>query len=366
MTPFNCVVNPDRDVVFFTHGLTGHRLNYLRIFAAEARNQERLMHLVMEPNIVDENQLSAIYREFIGYLCVHTIQTGSVGVAKEILDLRAQHPNILISTWEAEEWFKLILRLKRKIRVLFLRPYIQVFSIFGMIRYLYKILMIGIFSSFRRSKIGLLAIPLDKPLLFRSKWVDDISSKRKRLDESGDTLFAELMAEVGLAQNVDLVLVPGFITKRKNPELIIEAFKVLQERNLNRCALLFSGLVDQEYKTFFYHNTTESVFCLDRYLLEKEYSCLLEKSKVVILSYNIRASSGVLVDCIELARKVIFTGDKRWQNLYAEASNFVIKGSKDPLILANQIFNCLSDSNLEDARIEWRENREDILQFFFN
>ena len=366
MTSFHCILNPDKDIIFFTHGLTGHRVNWLRIFVDEARNQERLMHLVVEDNTVDEGQLKKIRQDFMGSLCLHIMQTGSVGVSTEILELRAQHPNILISTWEAEEWLKLILRLKRKIRVLFMRPYIQVFTFSGIVNYLYKVMMIGIFSTFSGSKIGLLAIPLDKPALFRSKWIDELSSKRQRLDESGDKLFADLMAEVGLSQNVDLVLVPGFITKRKNPELITQAFRVLQERNLNRCALLFSGQVDQEYKTFFYHNKSDSVFCLDRYLSEKEYSCLLLKSKVVILAYNNRASSGVMVDCIELARKVIFTGDRRWQNLYAAAPNFLIKGSRDPFILANQIFNSLTDPDTGEAQIEWRENRKDILQFFFD
>lgn len=366
MTPFDCILNPDRDIIFFTHGLTGHRVNMLRNFLVEARNQERLIHLVMEANTVDENELIYICQEFIGNLCLHRMQTGSGGVATEILDLRAQHPNVLISTWEAEEWFKLILRLKRKNKILFMRPYIQVFSFSGIIRYLYKIIMIVVFSTFSRSKIGLLAIPLDRPALFRSKWIDELSSKRKRLDESWDTVFTDLMAEIGLPQNIDLVLVPGFITKRKNPELITEAFRVLQERNSNRCALLFSGQVDQEYKTFFHQNKSDYVFCLDRYLSEKEYSCLLSKSKVVILAYNNRASSGVMVDCIELAKKVIFTGDGRWQNLYAAAPNFLIKGSKDPFILASQIFNSLTDPNPEKAQIEWRENREDILQFFFD
>ena len=366
MTRFNCILNPERDVILFSHGLSGHRLNWLRIFVVKAKEQERLLHLVMEANTANESQAKNLSQEFTDNLCLHVTQTGSGGVAAEILDLRAEYANVLISTWEAEEWFNLILKLKRRIRVLFMRPYTQVFSFSGILNYVYKLVMIAIFSTFSRSKVGLLAIPLDRPTLFRSRWIDDLSSKRKRLEENGDTLFCNLMAEVGLPQNVDLVLVPGFIKKRKNPELITKAFMVLQERYPNRCALLFSGQVDEECKAFCLNNKSDNVFCIDRYLSEEEYSCLLSKSKAVILAYNNRASSGVMVDCIELARKVIFMGDRRWYNLYAAAPNFLIKGSRDPHTLANQIFNTLMDLNPREAQIAWRENRDDILQFFFD
>ena len=60
MTPFDCILNPDRDIIFFTHGLTGHRVNWLRIFVVEARNQERL--IVFKTDIMAK-QILGIYKE---------------------------------------------------------------------------------------------------------------------------------------------------------------------------------------------------------------------------------------------------------------------------------------------------------------
>ena len=362
----NCTLNEVQDIVFFSHGITGHRANWLRIFAAEAESQQRIIHFVMEASSSGEKILDSIREDFKVSLCVHISQTGSKGVAQEVLGMRAKYPHLLISTTEGEEWFKLIWNLKRRVRVLYMRPYIQEISFVGARNYLFKFLMIGLITRFKSSKVGLLSIPGDRPILFRSNWVDELSSNRGIPDGGNLLMYEELIAEVDLPRDVELVLVPGFITKRKNPELIIEAFRIFQEKyRRDGCALLFSGQVDENYKDFFHKNQSKSIVCIDRYLTENEYSCLLHKSKLVILAYNNRASSGVIVDCMELSRRVIFTGDRRWRNLYDHSRFFLIQGSKKPSTLAAQILMGLGNSENLREKVEWREDREDVLQFFF-
>ena len=363
----HCSLNPNKDIVMFSHGLTGHRSNWLRVFMAEAKRQKRKIHYVMGTNLAGEKILHSMQHKNEDVLCLHISLAGSKGVGQEVLELRARYPQVLISTGEGEEWLRLIWRLRRKVRVLFMRPYLQGFSFKSLRNYVVKFFVIGFISCFQSSKIGLLAIPRDNPTLFRSKWIDEMSSIREIPNEKRLFIYENLLDEVGLPADAEMVLVPGFITQRKNPELLINAFTIFQKSySRDRCVLLFSGKVDENVKELINRYQSESIFCLDRYLTEEEYSCLLSNCKLVILAYSNRASSGVLVDCLDLARKVIFTGDRRWQNLFNSVPNLLIKGRKKPSELAEQIWIGLTSAQKIHDRVLWRSDREDILQFFFN
>jgi glycosyltransferase involved in cell wall biosynthesis len=245
-----------------------------------------------------------------------------------------------------------------------MRPYLQELTFSGVRNYLIKFLVASFLMMMKHSKVGFLAIPGDRPRLYRKNWVDELGSKRSISEDQAWRTLSSIEDEIALSENDGIVLVPGFISKRKNPELILEAFDIFSKNHKQKkYALVFAGKIDQECKEIFRRPKYQFAHCLDRYLTENEYSALLKSSKLVVLVYDNRASSGVIVDCIEVSTKVILSGADRWKNLFQIYPESIFRGRKSSLSLAEQFAEVLLKPKVKSQSFIWRENRADVLQF---
>jgi hypothetical protein len=367
MTKSVCRIDDSKDLLLVSHGLTGHRINWLRLFLERAKIQKRVIHLLVERENSQEYLLAHIRLQFENNLCIHLFDGLQDEIYAEVLKLRSLYPEILVVISEAEEWYSLILKLRHNIRVLFMRPYLQEYSWSGLRNYLVKFLVASYLFTVRDSRIGLLAIPGDRPRIFPTKWVDELGSRRNISNHQASIVLSEIKNEISLPDNVGIVLVPGFITKRKNPEMILEAFDNFIGMNVSGdFALVFAGKIDDECKAIFEKSEYQFAYFLDRYLTEQEYSGLLKESSVVVLVYDNRASSGVVVDCIEISTRVILTGDGRWKNLFGLYPKSIVKGSKNPSRLAQQLNAILVSPEGVVNGANWRGNRADVLEFLLD
>ena len=363
----NCRLVKEGDLLLFSHGLTGHRDSWLRIFARDALIKGRTIHFVVGVDHSNMQFLEILVQEFGQTLCLHSIHNGSHGIEAEILCLRSEFPGLTIATWEGEEWLKLLLKLRINLRILFMRPYIQNLNPKGAANFFIKYVFIFTFRHFSGNQIGLLAIPGDTPKILRNSWVDDVQSDYDDYKFQLSSYRERLRDEIGISSQAKIILVPGFITKRKNPQLAIEAFGVwMEKRPKNKYVLVFGGKLDKESERLVAKLQGKGIYALNRYLSKAEYFALLEEANLVLLLYSNRASSGVVIDAITVSTPVLLIGDKRWQNLFERFPELVARASRTPKALSNEIQVILSKHNQSKQKRQWREDRKDVIEFFNN
>ena len=363
----DCIINSRSDLVYFSHGITGHRDSWMHIFLEFAVAKGKRIHLVIGFNDLNKEALYSLQCEFPQALCLHSVENGRKGIASEILQIRSRFPKILVVTGDGEDWLRLIFRLRTHLRVLLMRPYLQKNSPKAIVSYLLKLLYISVIARFPETKVALLAIPMDKPRIFRSYWVDDVPSDYLKFQTDSKISITRLRAEVGIPEGSKIILVPGFITERKNPQLAIAAFKLLQNYNEeNHCVLLFAGKAVSETLALFADIKSNGILCVNRYLGKDEYFTLLAESHLVLLLYKNRGSSGVILDAIATETPVLIMGDKRWQNLIDSLPGQVNRASSTPSILRNQIETMLSDTvEIGLKKVHW-ETRLNVVGFFLD
>jgi len=339
----HCSIDPQRDVIFLSGGLSGHRQSWMHIFSRFASNLGQKIHLVTSRDALGLEWIISTQDEFPKTICLHLVENGRSGIENEVIRIRSDFPNVLVSIGDAEEWIKISLSLRNNMRLLIMRPYLQSYSPRGILNYILKIFLTWGFSKFHKTRVALLAIPMHYPRILQSHWIDDVPSDYQLYFDRLQPIFEKLRIEIGLAENSKIILVPGFITKRKNPKLAVEAFEILRHRGcFSDCVLVFAGRIDRETISGLENKEESGVYVLDRYLTKEEYFGILKGAKLALLLYQNRASSGVTLDAIASSTPILLQGDGLWRNLLESYPKIVIRASKKSFLLANQIESILT------------------------
>ncbi len=209
--------------------------------------------------------------------------------------------------WDGDSWLFEIFRLKAPIRVLIMRPYLASKSLRDLTVFLIKRVSILYLKKLKSIELAYLSIPFCNVGKKRNYWVDDdllinlellkVLRSRRSLNQRKGTYK---------------ILVPGYISGRKNPELVIEACKILSSNSHIEFELMFQGKVEKSLKTIFASNKLPWLSVQDKYFPRSEYLELLNKADVVVIPYSNIASSGVAVECIALNVPLIMLQDYRW------------------------------------------------------
>ena len=197
--------------------------------------------------------------------------------------------------------------------LLFMRPYLTSKKILNVIKYLFKWLAILYFHLVRKFKIGILGVPFHKPKIFPSLWFDDpLLTKPNEAKLGGDQSL--LRQSFGIGTDSRIILVPGFLTSRKNPELAISILDHVSKHSFDSFCLVFAGKSERTCKLQISNACHPNVFHLDKYLSDSEYRTLLNISSIVLLPYSNRGSSSIVLESLAHGKNVIITKSKIWLN----------------------------------------------------
>lgn len=363
----HCSVNLSQDIVFFSEGVGGHRLNWLNILGGQARQSGKRIHLVSLNQNISPGNIEYLSSLHGGIFCLHLVEGGRYELASQVKYLRRTYPRLIISTGDADDWLFLLLQLRTDLRLIFMRPYLQSRSFCGLSRYFIKLLCAYLLSLQRSTEIGLLSIPRHEHRFFKKFWVDDIESDYEEMArEVLDSKFS-LRAKFNLGEDYKIILVPGFVSARKNCELAVlslkETIKNIPEQNV---VLIFAGQAPPSVALEIANRQDEGVYLLNEYLEKRHYFKSILDSDLVLLLYSNRGSSGIVIDALSCNRSIVIAGGKRWTNLEHYYEGLLQKVSLNLKSITDAMQIALLNSPVSHDGKKWRSNPQTVIEFLLN
>ena len=309
-------------LVLFTNDFSGHRLDWLSKLAQLASDQNRFLIIAA----IDTSRLSSTLIP----ANVTIIQFISKKEIVRFLNFKMKGSPVV--TWDGDQWLLSSLFIRRKTKMLIMRPYLSIFSIKGILIFCLKRVMICILKFLNRSNFAFLSIPFSTRKSVFAEWVDDelliskdeLCALRKRRQESPNKAYFD-------------ILLPGYISKRKNAQILIEACRKLNHAIPGIFRLSVKGKIEDESLKSYLLENAKWLRIENRYFDRTEYLNLLAESDLVAIPYSNVASSGVVMECLAIGVPVIVSEHRLWRNLKRHFPNQVFLSKLDVLNVYHSI-----------------------------
>lgn len=247
--------------------------------------------------------------------------------------------------WDADNWIREIAFAKQRISSLLMRPYLSSMKMTSVFRLLVKYLFFGFQILIRRAPIYLLRIPLHESRYLTRYWVDDPNYDLNDFDLEAKNFVLNEPREL----NKIIILIPGFISMRKNPVLAIDLCKALRKSFGDVIQLNFTGKVDIEVARILTDYKLDWILVKDEFLPRADYLKELRSSSLVLLMYENIGSSGVVIDSLKYGVPVLMFKNRYWKSLVVESNGLVIFGERSVDKLAAIVERVLiSRNNVKD------------------
>lgn len=300
-------------IILISQNLTGHRIHYLKALLAELSQRQFSLVLILQNKILyglDASQISTIDKMDFSYIDNFVEKSE---IMKLLDDCSVHEFNIKILFWDADNWIRFLLFFKGNVRLLFMRPYLTSRRPASIIKYFLKWVAIFHLHFIRKLEIGILGIPYHEPKILPSLWLDDpvLASPKSAISET-DTLLTK--KKLGIEPQSQVILVPGYLTSRKNPQLAISVFERVSKQLVKPPYLVFAGKTDLICQEEILTSKQQNIIHVNRFLSDSEYSRILSISTIVLLPYSNRGSSAVALESLAYGKSTIITKFRSWQN----------------------------------------------------
>jgi len=291
-----------RNLVLITENLSGHRVQWLNVLASRLLSSETNLLVLSLAN----------FSKVVG-LCVpekRLKMCSDFNSKMELVVFLKQHlgTNQCI-TWDGDNWIIQLLMHRLKCRILIMRPYLDWTNFLSMVKTSFKLLLCYLTNLFPRFEIALLGIPFCNRYNFLFHLVDDevqvIPKKDKKI--SFETLKHQ-------NSNFKVVL-PGFVTVRKNPLLAIFAVERARLLTGKSIELHFLGTLSSESGLNSEIISRSWIFVHDYYIERKVFLDSIESADLVMLPYSNIASSSIALESMSLGVRVLMAEGQCWKNL---------------------------------------------------
>jgi len=283
----------------------GHRLDWLVQIKSNLDKLNKPFIVICE----DASRLKGLHISVLSKVLVYESRSG-LSFINEFTGHKIQHQ---IMFWDADDQLRLLLFAQFKARCIIMRPYLTEYKLMTILRYWTKILIILYFVLFDRHDVALLGIAEAKPHFLKKHWVDEpmgvTDDELISLHEPSSQKF-----RLDISRNMR-VLIPGYITLRKNPLTAIYACIELREKHGLFIELTFCGTIDANLKKIIEKLNLKWVHLVDGYLEREQFLTAIRASDFILLPYRNRGSSGIVLESLALAKFVALYGNRHWQNL---------------------------------------------------
>jgi glycosyltransferase involved in cell wall biosynthesis len=199
-----------------------------------------------------------------------------------------------------------------------------------------------------------LAIFGSVPRIFSHQWVDDelMLSEGQKFEKGHDRRDSAIQ-----------ILVPGFISHRKNP---LEAISACAELRINygyKIDLYFKGSVTPGVLNEIKNTGHAWVFVDDVFLGRNEYLESLRRSDLVLLPYANRGSSGVVLETLAMGGSVAIYGNRHWKNLSLISRGKLILLKRGKTGIVRSLSRKLNEIPEDRRPIIFERTRDSALEF---
>lgn len=338
--------------MLFTEDFSGHRIDWFKkIFEDCLRRKQNLIVICQDASrvLTIEQSLESEGIEF--FICLSE-DVGNKPFRRFFKNLNLNDTAVAI--WDGDRYLFDLFLSKQKFNVLFMRPYRTTNSIQGFVRHFLKISAIILLKATTMHSIGLLSIPQNSHRILKSNWINDevlfnseISANRQR------------NSLVGFR-----ILVPGYISSRKNPSWVVEACELLREQGYKDFILEFAGSIALDQLDLLRTKESEWLILNHGYKTQDEFLNLLTQANLVVLPYDNRGSSGIVIHSLLLGTYVAITYSRAWENL-AESSMGKLKLMNHSVAGVYATIKSVLDSPTKyyEPVMPFLEDRESVIQF---
>lgn len=338
--------------ILFTEDFSGHRVDWFKRILQDCQKREQnLIVICQDASRILSLELSFELEHSDLFICLSGDE-GNKTFRRFFKNLNLNDTAVAI--WDGDRYLFDLFLSKQKFNVLFMRPYRTTNSIQSFVRYFLKISAIISLKATTDHSIGLLSIPRSSHQILKSNWINDevllhkeIGSKKRR---KSSVPFR--------------ILVPGYISSRKNPSWVIEACEILREQGYKDFILEFAGSIASDQVDLLRAKESEWLIVNNGYKTQGEFFNLLSQANLVVLPYDNRGSSGVVIHSLLLGSYVAITKSRAWENL-AESSMGKLKLMKHSAEGIYVTIKEILDSPTKNYNPVYplEENRESVIQF---
>lgn len=355
LSEFLCLENP---IILITENLSGHRSEWLERLTLQNNNIGRKLVVLTKKN---STAIPYDYDSRIEYYECDDFD--SLGRILEFLNsahLRNQ-PNILI--WEADNLLGNLVFAKFNAKCLIMRPYITEWRFRALISFFLKMSLIGILILTNRHSIGLLSIAHSKHRFFPRKWVEDwIDPALLDFVQQNDVLFRKFNDP----DSAFKILLPGYITTRKNPQLLVEACKVARDLyNINLELEICGRLEDTLVNSF--GNFPSWVKVTNKRLSKEDFWRKIVSANCIVLPYSNRGSSGIVLESLYLGKVVLISSNRNWKHAKRHCDEQLFLARLNKKSISKQIYLIFQSTRVHRPRqVELSRGEFNVFDFLIS
>lgn len=293
--------------ILISEDFSGHRIEWLKYLLIQSRIKGNSFLIICK----DPSRIQDLPEDLLDPIYVFLF-SGKMDAFEELLSDASQH-NVML--WDADQSLFFLLKVGFHARCLIMRPYLTEFRIKSFFNYAIKMLLISFLIFKKKHEIRLLSIMGASPIIFKKHWVDDTLI----LDNLNVYKTTKMQNEGTLR-----IVIPGYITHRKNPQHAIDACIELRSSLGIEVNLDFLGSVEAKVIREIQIERHPWIRINNSYLEREEYLKTLALADMVLLPYSNRGSSGVVMETLALGGIVAIYKNRHWRNLATIASGQLI------------------------------------------
>ena len=304
-----------RSLVILTEGLTGHRVKWLANLVSLANSTDLSLSVICLKSAfnnlaLEQNQFDEI--KSANFILVENRNE----IFESAQMLHESDWSVTFIVWDADEWLLELIRCHFKVQALFMRPYVTEFRLKSLANYCVKKILTLILLIKPNVTIGLLEVPEDRHFFFRQKWkVDDLTTWNFQ--------FPNYNKAAVVSKNAKILLVPGFITARKNPKMAISVLNELRTQTQENWILVFVGKINTDSNFVLDLAIPEHIEIMNRYVSDAEYLNFIRECDALLLLYRNRSASGAVIEGLLLNRNVFLAKTRIWKSLTRKSNGLL-------------------------------------------
>lgn len=293
--------------ILIAKDFSGHRIDWLKYLLIQSKNKGNSFLIICK----DSSRIHDLLGDLLDPIYMLRF-SGKLDTFEELLSDSSQH-NIMF--WDADQSLFFLLNARFHARCLIMRPYLTEFRTKSFFNYAIKMLLISLLIFKKKHEIRLLSIPGASPMIFKKHWVEDTLI----LDNSRFNKTKDMRNEGTLS-----IVIPGYITLRKNPQHAIDACIELRRSLGIEVNLDFLGSMEANVLSEIQLEKYPWIRINNFYLERQEYLKNLALADLVLLPYSNRGSSGIVMETLALGGIVAIYKNRHWKHLAAIASGQLI------------------------------------------
>lgn len=297
-------------LVVVTEGLTGHRLKWLEKLTqllGKVNQPLRVVTLEESQKVFSDKLLSQIEADIVDFIFVNN-RNALFPTAEKLF---ASSPNVQFVIWDADDWLFKLLKTPIPFRALAIRPYLTEIKSSAIIKFTTKNLLYTLINMRKNGKLAKLSVPLAKSIFRRKHWIeDDLTVHEMRKVTPAGKRFTD--------SNSNTLLIPGFISARKRPELAISVVHALNSVCSTHWQLIFMGKIDPKCAEIIKEARGDHIMVIDKYMDDSTYQEILASVDIVLLLYKNRGASGIAVESCLLGTPVVMAYSRLWKGVERE------------------------------------------------